>query len=141
MKTAKDFFEKYEKLIFSFPMGAPVKTSTSKEVTLPPTEDFMNAIVRSILQDFSTEFFDRLKEQPVLDPSIMNAILIAVNHEWNGLIELFETEYGEKVLKPDGFIDFVKKMDEKPIEETPAEEPQFQNATIKGPFDFDEEGM
>lgn len=146
MKTAKDYFEKYEKLLFAFPMGVPTKTSTEKDVTLPPSNDFMNAIIRSILKDFTDDFLDRMREEPVLDPHIADSILYGVNGEWNALIELFETEYGEKVLMPDGFINFVKRCNEV-IEESNDNKEELQknatlnNAGIKSPFDVEEEGV
>ena len=104
---AKDYFETYRKPLFEADDGIRITLKNGTEVSMPKTEDRLNYIISAFVNDFFKDFDNTREKRKLRAPSAWKGLIEEFNDKWNAVIELFTREYGEHVLRRNGFRELI----------------------------------
>ncbi len=104
---AKDYFEVYRKPLFEVDDGIQITLKNGTEASIPKTKDGLNDVISAFVKDFFEDFDRTRKQRKLRAPSAWKGLIEEFNDKWNAVIDLFTREYGEHVLKRNGFRELI----------------------------------
>ncbi len=100
---AKDYFEKYRKLLYEVEDGIRMTLKNGTEVSLPKTKDGLTDVISALADEFFKDFDSIREKRRIRAPSAWKGLIEEFNDKWNAVTELFTREYGDHVLRRNGF--------------------------------------
>lgn len=129
---AKEYFEKYRKLILEVEGGrtATLPGSDHRVIRLPKTDEELDAVITEMYVELRSELFELMKKLNIqTDKGFMSAVK-EINDKYNAIAGLFETEYGWSPIARNGFKDAIMSVIQKNLEAKQA--PRLADSEVPG---------
>lgn len=100
---AKEYYEKYRRLIFEVEDGLKATTANGTAVLVPREEDALNQIAFDVFKEYMEESQKLAEKRKIFKPYGLKSLIEETNDKWNAMCSLFEKAYGETPFRRNGF--------------------------------------